>query len=122
MKNELQMVKDFHSKFGYALNENPTLIDKDKATVRHKIMKEEVEEYLAGAESDDLPNIAKELCDILYTTYGTIVAHGLQDVITEVFAEVHQSNMSKEINKEATTTKPVKGPDYFEPDLDQFFR
>ncbi len=117
MKKELELVEEFHKKFDYTLNDAPTLIDKDEAVIRHKIMKEEVEEYLDGAKNDDLPNIVKELCDILYTTYGTIVAHGLQDVAEEVFTEVHRSNMSKDSGE----IKPKKGSKYSEPNLGKFF-
>lgn len=117
MKRELELVKEFHKKFGYTLNKTPTLIDKEESVIRHKIMKEEVEEYLEGAKNEDLLNIAKELCDILYTTYGTIIAHGLQGVMGEVFEEVHRSNMSKE----AGAVKPKKGVDYTEADVEKHF-
>lgn len=76
-------------------------------------MRDEVEEYNAGAEKGDIENIAKELADILYAVYGTILEHGLKDKMTEVFEEVHCSNMSKDIDE----YKMVKGPNYFKADL-----
>ena len=35
------------------------------------------------------------LADQLYLVLGSIVSHGMQDVIEEVFDAVHNSNMSK---------------------------
>ena len=71
-----------------------------------------------GAENGDIKNIAKELCDILYAVYGTILEHGLQDIIKDIFEEVNKSNMSKEY----TEFKMKKGENYFEPDIDKFFK
>jgi predicted HAD superfamily Cof-like phosphohydrolase len=80
-------------------------------------MKDEVEEYLAGVQNKDIENIAKELCDILYTVYGTILEHGLQNKIEAIFEEVHKSNMSKDYHE----YKMVKGPDYFKAHVRKFF-
>ena len=76
-------------------------------------MREEVEEYLLGAKNGDLENIAKELVDILYGVYGTILEHGLQDKIDKVFREVHRSHMSKNYSK----YKMIKGKNYFKPNV-----
>ena len=76
-------------------------------------MKEEVEEYILGAKNGDLENVAKELADILYAVYGTILEHGLQDKINKIFKEVHLSNMSKNYHQH----KMVKGEKYFKPNL-----
>lgn len=80
-------------------------------------MEEEVREYLEGAEKGDLENIAKELCDILYGVYGTILEHGLQDKIEDIFWEVHNSHMSKDYSP----YKMIKGPGYFKPNVKKFF-
>lgn len=76
-------------------------------------MQEEVKEYLDGTKKGDLDNIAKEIVDILYAVYGTILEHGLQDKIDEIFKEVHLSHMSKDYSK----YKMIKGKSYFKPDL-----
>lgn len=67
-----------------------------------------------------MENIAKELADILYTVYGTIIEHGLQDKIEEIFEEVHHSNMSKEIKE--GQEKLYKGENYREANIRQFFK
>lgn len=74
-------------------------------------------EYIEGVKNGDLENIAKELSDILYAVYGTILEHGLQDVMEEVFEEVHSSHMSKDYSQ----YKMIKGEKYFKPNLERFF-
>lgn len=111
------MVKDFHIKFMALVSDKPSLIPEDRSRNRYRLMKDEVEEYLAGVGEGDIENIAKELSDILYAVYGTILEHGLQDKIEEIFEEVHRSNMSKDYHQ----YKMVKGPDYFKANLKKFF-
>lgn len=81
-------------------------------------MASEVDEYLEGVKGHDLANVAKELADILYATFGTVLEHGLQDVIEPIFEEVHRSNMSKEFHE----YKMRKGPNFSPADLRRFFR
>ena len=58
-------------------------------------MKEENEEYLQAAKDGDLTEIADAVGDMLYILCGTILKHGLQDKIADVFEEIQKSNMSK---------------------------
>src|SRR3989344_5648153 len=100
-------------KFKVPVLKKPSLIPKNRSDLRYELMKEEVEEYLLGAKNGDLKNIAKELVDILYGVYGTILEHGLQDDIDEIFKEVHLSHMSKDYSK----YKMLKGKNYFKPNM-----
>lgn len=95
---------------------SPSLIPEDRSANRYRLMKEEVEEYLKGVQNGDLENIAKELVDILYAVYGTILEHGLQDKIAAIFREVHNSNMSKDYHE----YKMVKGARYFKANVKRF--
>lgn len=113
MTIRLELVKGFHEKFKIPVLNAPSLISSDRSTHRYNLMKEEVEEYSMGAQNGDLENIAKELADILYATYGTILEHGLQDKFDQIFEEVHRSNMSKDYGE----FKMIKGDSYFKPDL-----
>ncbi len=113
MKKQLALVREFHKKFNVPLLDKPSLIPQDRANNRYKLMKDEVEEYRKGVEEQDLENIAKELADTLYSVYGTILEHGLQDKIEEVFDEVHRSNMSKEYHE----YKMIKGSNYSKADI-----
>ena len=63
--------------------------------LRHNLMKEENEEYLEACKDGNLTEIADALGDMMYILFGTIVRHGLQNKIEEVFTEIHRSNMSK---------------------------
>lgn len=118
MQKQLDLVNEFHRKFHVPTLAAPSLIPADRSGLRYGLMHEEVQEYLAGAEQGDLPNIAKELCDILYAVYGTILEHGLQGKIEDIFAEVHKSHMSKDYHR----YKMVKGEGYFKPDVERFFK
>lgn len=117
MFKELALVKAFHEKFQAPVLDTPSLIPEDRSSLRFSLMKEEVEEYAEGVKKGDLENIAKELADILYAVYGTVLEHGLQDKMGEIFAEVHASNMSKDYHE----YKMIKGPNYHKADLKKFF-
>jgi len=89
-------------------------------------MKEENEEYLEAAQDGDMIEVADALGDMLYILCGTIIEHGMQDVIEDVFDEIQRSNMSKlgadgkPIYRE--DGKVLKGPNYFKPDFKQILK
>lgn len=118
MSDRINLVKEFHKKFHAPVANKPTLIDSDRSEHRYQLIQDEVKEYQAGVKNADLENVAKELVDILYATYGAILEHGLQDDIDAIFAEVHRSNMSKDYHE----YKMVKGSHYTKADLSQFFQ
>jgi len=113
MRKELELVIEFHKKFKVPVSKKPALIPEDRFALRHRLMDEEVQEYIEGAQKGDLENIAKELADVLYGVYGTILEHGLQDMMEEVFAEVHRSHMTKEHHQ----YKMVKGENFSKADI-----
>ncbi|HEX9981034.1 MAG TPA: nucleoside triphosphate pyrophosphohydrolase family protein [Flavobacterium sp.] len=122
MQKQLDAVKEFHSAFGLGYSEKPkTDINEAKKMLRYNLMKEENEEYLEAAQNNDIVEIADALGDMLYILCGTIIEHGLQHKIEEVFNEIQRSNMSKlgadgkPIYRE--DGKVMKGPDYFKPDF-----
>jgi predicted HAD superfamily Cof-like phosphohydrolase len=122
MKNKLDAVKAFHTAFkiGYRDTQKADL-GIDKNTLRFNLMKEENEEYLEAANTNDLVEVADALGDMLYILCGTIIEHGLQHKIEEVFNEIQRSNMSKlgengePIYRE--DGKVLKGPNYFKPNI-----
>ncbi len=91
----ISAVEEFHNAFGIENKYEPTLVDKDTAVLRYKLMREENEEYLEACENNDLIEVADALGDQLYILCGTILKHGLQNKIEEVFEEIQRSNMSK---------------------------
>ncbi|MFN5443905.1 MAG: hypothetical protein ACK48V_06715 [Crocinitomicaceae bacterium] len=96
MEKIIKNVEEFHDSFGIKNNYQPTVeLTKDEITLRFNLMKEENEEYLEAALKGDLVEVADALGDQLYILCGTILKHGLQFKIEEVFDEIQRSNMSK---------------------------
>ena len=92
----MNAVKEFHTSFGIDHKSEPTAaLDEKTIHLRHRLMAEENDEYLEAATNNDLIQVADALGDKLYILCGTIISHGLQHKIVEVFEEIHRSNMSK---------------------------
>ncbi|TBW26513.1 nucleoside triphosphate pyrophosphohydrolase family protein [Gramella sp. KN1008] len=122
MKKRIAAVKEFHSAFGLGIKEEPVAdLGKEKNLLRFNLMKEENEEYLEAANNNDLTEVADALGDMLYILCGTIIEHGMQHKIEEVFDAIQSSNMSKlgEDGKPIYREdgKVLKGPNYFKPDI-----
>lgn len=94
MKELINKVKEFHTVFGLNESQNYKL-NWETYKLRFDLMKEENEEYYYAATNKNDVEIADALGDQLYVLIGTIIAHGLEDKIEEVFNEIHKSNMSK---------------------------
>ena len=95
MQDLILKVKQFQETFGQTVNRNPTLVDLELANLRFELMKEENEEYMQAVIDKDLVEVAYALGDKLYILIGTILSHGMQHIIVDVFNEIHRSNMSK---------------------------
>ncbi|WP_136668057.1 nucleoside triphosphate pyrophosphohydrolase family protein [Flavobacterium sp. H122] len=127
MQKQLNSVKEFHTAFGLGVKENPTGdLGQSKNILRFNLMKEENEEYLEAVQNNDIIEIADALGDMLYILCGTILEHGLQYKIEEVFDEIQRSNMSKlgEDGKPIYREdgKVMKGPNYFKPSFEEILR
>lgn len=122
MKKRLKAVQDFHNAFGLGVEELPIAkLSEQKLKLRFDLMAEENEEYLEAAQNNDLIEVADALGDMLYILCGTILEHGMQHKIEEVFDEIQRSNMSKlDANGEPIYRedgKVMKGPNYFKPNI-----
>ena len=122
MKNKLEAVQKFHEAFGLGVLQEPKgRLEPGKPKLRFDLMAEENEEYLEAAKANDIVEVADALGDMLYILCGTILEHGMQHKIEEVFDEIQRSNMSKlgEDNKPIYREdgKVMKGPNYFKPDI-----
>jgi predicted HAD superfamily Cof-like phosphohydrolase len=89
-------------------------------------MKEENEEYLEAAKNGDIVEIADALGDQLYILCGTLLRHGLQLKIEEVFMEIQRSNMSK-LDRNGKPIyredgKVLKSELYFKPDIEKVLK
>ena len=122
MKDKLDAVIAFHTAFKIGHRETPKAdLGMEKNMLRYKLMREENEEYLEAANDNDLVEVADALGDMLYILCGTIIEHGLQYKIEEVFNEIQRSNMSK-LGEDGEPIyredgKVLKGPNYFKPKI-----
>ena len=124
MKKQLQQLWDFQSVYDQTRNTKPTLINPTESMLRYELGKEELIEYLEACNNDDIVEVTDALADQLYILLGTMVAHGMQGIIKDVFNEVHRSNMSKlgEDGKPIYREdgKVLKGPNYSPPNIGKF--
>ena len=124
---KISSVKEFHEIFKIGSRESPEgTLEEWEYKLRHRLMQEENEEYLDACKRGDIVEIADALGDKLYILFGTILKHGLQYKIDEVFDEIHRSNMSKlddggrPIFRE--DGKIMKSNNYFKPDIGKILR
>lgn len=93
--DKIKSVEEFHNVFQIGNANEIKLIEEKEYALRYNLIKEENEEYLEACKNGDLVEIADALGDQLYILFGTILKHGLQHKIEEVYDEIHRSNMSK---------------------------
>ena len=124
MKHQINSVKIFHKVYNLSYKDSPVAdIGIDKINLRFKLMEEENQEYLEAAKNDDIVEVADALGDMLYILCGTIIEHGMQDKIEEIFDEIQKSNLSKlgDDGKPIYRNdgKVMKGPNYFKPKISE---
>jgi NTP pyrophosphatase (non-canonical NTP hydrolase) len=123
-----EMLLEFHRAFDCSVDDRSSRV----VEIRETLIKEEYLEvenelddvWLAINDPDrDLngavTRLAKELADLVYVTYGTAVALGID--LDKAVELVHTSNMSK-VGDDGKPTyradgKVLKGPNYKAPDL-----
>ena len=122
IEKPIAAVEKFHETYQLLSNHSPTVaIPEAIKTLRYELMKEENEEYKEAVDNNDMMEVADALGDMLYILCGTIITHGMQHKISEVFEEIQRSNMSKlgldgkPIYRE--DGKVMKGPNYFKPNI-----
>ncbi len=120
----VDMVREFHVKYGAPVAERPGLIEYERARLRAELIDEESSEtHLAIMRRDIDPSrlptkavlladIADGLADTIFVCIGAALEYGID--IDRVFAEVHRSNMTKTVGHARADGKIMKGPD-FEP-------
>jgi len=122
MQSNLSAVELFHKTFGMGVSQEIRAdLGAAKNMLRFNLMDEENREYLEAVNNNDMVEVADALGDMLYILCGTILEHGMQHKIEEVFQEIQRSNMSKlgEDGKPIYREdgKVLKGPNYFKPDI-----
>ena len=121
LHEKIKSVKEFHEVFRIGNAEEVKLITEKEYLLRYNLIKEENEEYLEACKNGDIVEIADALGDQLYILFGTILKHGLEHKIEEIYDEIHRSNMSKLdetgnpiFREDGKILKSVK---YFKPDI-----
>lgn len=122
LKLKIDSVQEFHEVFRIPFKEVPTTrLKSELVELRHRLMQEENDEYLEACRKGDIHLVADALGDQLYILFGTIITHGLQHKIEDVFDEIHRSNMSKlDDNRQPIYRedgKVMKSNNYFLPDI-----
>ena len=114
----------FMKTFGQEVKTKAELSNNKINELRISLINEELEELKKAIKDNDILEVADALTDILYVTYGAGHAFGIN--LDECFNEVQESNMSKlgsdgkPIYNESG--KVMKGPNYFRPNLNKFFK
>ena len=119
-----EKVGTFMKTFGQEVKLRPSLSSDKINKLRLSLIKEEFDELENAMNKKDLVEIADALTDILYVTYGTGHAFGIN--LDKCFDEVQNSNMSKlDQNGKPIYNelgKVMKGPSYFKPNLKKLLK
>ena len=117
-------VRKFMLTFGQEVKEKSEFPSDKIVKLRYDLIAEELSELKEALENKDLKEVADALTDILYVTYGAGHSFGID--LDKCFDEVQKSNMSK-LGKDGKPIynefgKVLKGPNYFEPNLNKFIK
>ncbi len=117
-------VKKFMEVFGQEVKTKAEFPSEKIIKLRLNLIQEELDEFDQALKNKNLKEVADALTDILYVTYGAGHAFGID--LDKCFEEVQRSNMSKlgEDGKPIYNEKGkvMKGPKYFQPDLNKFIK
>src|SRR3954464_9197429 len=91
MKEQIDMVREFHAKFGLPVGDSVSF---RAADLRGKLIAEEARETVDALKLRDMVEVADGLCDVLYVVFGTAISLGID--LLPLFAEVHRTNMRKD--------------------------
>ena len=114
-----EKVGEFMKTFGQEVKSKSSLSSDKINILRINLIEEELDELKQAINQKNLIEVADALTDILYVTYGTGHAFGIN--LDKCFEEVQNSNMSKlgDDGKPIYSKKGkvLKGPNYFKPNL-----
>ena len=117
---QLFQVAEFHENFNHPVELKPTLPDMKRQLLRARLIREELEEMELAIQDEDLIEVVDGIIDLLYVVLGSALEFGISEKLSELFNEVHASNMSKLENGfpiYANDGKIMKGKDFVKPDL-----
>lgn len=88
-----QKLMEWHSKFGVPVETSPTIPSESIRGLRFSLIEEELAEFKAASDAQNIVEVADAIADLLYVVYGAAVAWGID--AQACFDEVHRSNMTK---------------------------
>lgn len=91
----LNEVAEFHNIYDLPITDEPNVPSTERCTLRVNLIQEELNELKEAIEQKDIVEVADALCDLQYVLSGAILEFGLADKFSDLFDEVHRSNMSK---------------------------
>lgn len=119
------MVAEFHRKHGEPVERTPVTSEQMEARrqLRLDLVNEEAEELadalgLCGSLGELPPDpvaVADALGDLVYVIYGAALEWGIP--LDDVIAEIHRSNLTKDVGEKRGDGKIRKGDAYEPPDL-----
>lgn len=119
--SSLDLVREFHERFGQSIADEPNIGDNDLNTLRCGLIREELAELAEALSGDGPVAVLDALTDLQYVLDGAYLQLGFHAVKGAALAEVHRSNMSKlgDDGKPVLREdgKILKGPNYSPPDL-----
>ena len=90
MKNEQDMVREFHEAFVHPVATSPVAMSPERVDSRARWLAEEIDEFKHAQTLDEQ---ADAMIDLLYFALGTMVEMGVD--ASPLFRIVHEANMSK---------------------------
>lgn len=108
-------VEEFMEKYGQEIPNTPGFPSSVTVSLRIRLIKEELDEFIEACRERDIVEVADALCDILYVAYGAALSFGIP--VEECFAEVHRNNMQKLDGKRDEFGKVIKTQDHPKPNL-----
>lgn len=119
--NNAERVRQFHRAVGNVDPPVPTQPDEAVLSLRRALIEEESREVLEAfarfqaapleaGRAAEFHALVHELTDMLYVTYGALVAFGVEP--DDVFAEVHRANMQKVAGPKREDGKQLKPKDW----------
>jgi len=91
----LNKVAAFHSTFQHPIQTSPGIPSEQRCKLRVSLIAEELKEFEQAIKDKNIVEVADALCDLQYVLAGAILEFGLGEKFSELFEEVHRSNMSK---------------------------
>lgn len=128
MNKQLEQVLEWHIKYDIPVAKKCTIPENGRINLRRILIDEEcleVRKVLLDIRSAGVPRsellagLAKEICDLIYVAYGTLIEFGLHTSFEECFDEVHASNMTKSIGHKNVFGKVLKGPHFKPADIER---